>query len=155
VRWLFQQKSDEALERWTKLCVFVAFAVTFAYLVYGFADYFLPPDLQMAHLLGETAPMRVVSVVGALFTAAATALTAIRSHGEYAQIAARYEGTWEALRAIHARLAARLPDRRPDFSPPLLRSATLASIVGQATDNLVQEVQGWRAILQHKEIEPT
>jgi len=151
----FQQKSDEALERWTKLCVSVAFAVTFVYLVYGFADYFLPPDLQMAHLLGETAPMRVVSVVGALFTAAATALAAIRSHGEYAQIAARYEGTWEALRAIHARLAARLPDRRPDFSPPLLRSATLASIVGQATDNLVQEVQGWHAILQHKEIEPT
>jgi hypothetical protein len=96
-----------------------------------------------------------VGVVGALLTAAAAALAAMRNHGEYAQIAARYEGTWEALRGIQSQLAARLPNDQPDFSPPPLRSAALASIVGDATDNLIQEVQGWRAILRKKEIEPT
>jgi hypothetical protein len=151
----FQQKSDEVLESWTKGCVSVAFVVTLAYLIYRFADSFLLPGLQMEHVLGETAPRRVVSVLGALLTAAAAALAAMRSHGEYAQIAARYEGTCEALREIQSQLTARLPDHQLDFSPPPLRSATLAAIIRQATDDLVQEVQGWRAILQKKEIEPT
>jgi len=30
-----------------------------------------------------------------------------------------------------------------------------ASIIGRATEILIEEVRGWRAILQKKEIEPT
>jgi hypothetical protein len=151
----FQQKSDQVLERWIKACVLVAAAATVGYLAYAVADLVLPPRLQMPHQIGETTLANIVGVVGALLTAAAAALAAMRNHGEYAQIAARYEGTWEALRGIQSQLAARLPNDQPDFSPPPLRSAALASIVGDATDNLIQEVQGWRAILRKKEIEPT
>jgi hypothetical protein len=79
----------------------------------------------------------------------------MRHHGEYAQIAARYEGACEELQAIRSQLAMRLPDRRTDFSPSPLRSTYLASIIERATEVLIQEVQGWRAILQKKEIEPT
>jgi hypothetical protein len=144
----FHQRSDETLERYVKSCVFVALAATFAYL-------FLPAHLRMQHLLGEVTPGEIVAVFGALLTMTAAALSAIRSHGEYAQIAARFQGARESLQAIQSQLAARLPNRRPDFSPPPLRSASLYSITGEATDILIQEVQGWRAILQKKEIEPT
>jgi hypothetical protein len=144
----FQHKSNEILERWTKICVSVALVATLAYLC-------LPLEWEKVQLLGDATPSKIVTVLGAILTTAAAALSAIRNHGEYAQIAARFEGTCQSLRAIKDQLAARLPDRRPDFSPPTLRSASLASIVGAATDVLVQEVQGWRAILQTKEIEPT
>jgi hypothetical protein len=144
----FQRKSDKVLERWTTVCVLTALIATIGYL-------WLPMTLQQQQLLGDITPGRLVSVLGALLAAGAGALSAIRHHGEYAQIAARFDGAKEALETIKTRLAARLPDRRPDFSPPPLRSAGLASIVGTATDALIQEVQGWRAILQYKEIEPT
>jgi hypothetical protein len=144
----FQYKSDKFLERSIKVCVIIAGAATAAYLI--------PPTQWVMHqVLGEAAPGRIVPVLGALLPAAAAALAAIRHHGEYAQIAARYEGASAALQMIHAQLAARLPNHRRDFSPPPLRSASLASMVGEATDILIQEVQGWRAILQKKEIEPT
>jgi hypothetical protein len=151
----FQQKSNEVLERWTKACVLVAAAATAGYLAYLTADLVLPARLPIPRQIGKTTLANIVAVLGALLTTAAAALSAIRSHGEYGQIAARYEGTWEALRGIQSQLASRLPNRRPDFSPPPLRSASLTSMVGAATDILSQEVLGWRAILQKKEIEPT
>jgi hypothetical protein len=77
----------------------------------------------------------------------------MRYHGEYAQIAARYQGAYGELQAIRGRLSALLPDRR--LASVRLRSAYLASIVLRTTEVLIQEVQGWRAILQKKEIEPT
>jgi hypothetical protein len=144
----FQYKSDVFLERSIKTCVLIALTVTLAYL-------FPPVLFWLQKLLGESIPGEIVAVLGAFLTSTAAALAAIRNHGEYAQIAARFEGSREALLAIQAQLAARLPDRRPDFSPPPLRSAYLASVVGRATDILIQEVQGWRAVLQKKEIEPT
>jgi hypothetical protein len=98
---------------------------------------------------------RTVPVLAALSTSAAAAFSAMRYHGEYAQIAARYEGAGDELQVIRSQLVARLPDRRPDFSPQPLRSAYLASILERATEVLIQEVQGWRAILRKKEIEPT
>jgi hypothetical protein len=144
----FQQKSDDVLERWIKACVIVAGVATIAYL-------FPPTHSAISYLLGDSVPDRVVPVLGALLPAGAAALAAMRSHGEYAQIAARYEGANAALQVKRNQLATRLPDRRPDFEPRSLSSAQLASIVGEATDILIQEVQGWRAILQKKEIEPT
>lgn len=144
----FQQKSDDVLECWTWTFVAAAGVVTVAFFLYlaisGFQDAGSIRDWG-----------RIVGSLGALCTATAAALSAIRSHGEYAQIAARYEGTWEALQSIQSRLAARLSDRHADYSSPRLRSAWLASIVGEATDILIREVQGWQAILQKKEIEPT
>ena len=143
----FQQKSDETLEWWTKALVAAAAGGTILFFLYL--------------VVGEVMPVpkgdlgRVVSACGALLTATAAALSAIRSHGEYAQIAARYEGSWEALQGVQGRLAARQPERRRDDSRLRLRSARLASAVGEATDILIGEVQGWRAILQKKEIEPT
>jgi hypothetical protein len=144
----FQQKSDEILERSIKVCVITAGLVTAAYL-------FPLTHFAIDSLLGDSAPERIVPVLGALLPAAAAAVAAVRNHGEYAQIAARYEGAGTALGMIRSQLAARLPNRRPDFSPPPLRSAPLASIVARASDILIQEVQGWRAILQKKEIEPS
>jgi hypothetical protein len=144
----FQHKSDEVLERSIKACVFVALAATFVYLL-------LPARLRLQQILGESTLGEIVAVLGALLTAAAAAFSAMRNHGEYAQIASRFDGSRESLQAIQTELTARLPNRRPDFSPPPLRSAFLASIVGAVTDILIQEVQGWRAILQKKEIEPT
>jgi len=141
----FQQKSDRVLERCTWALVFAAGIVTLAFFPYLWIS-----GIQHA---GDSG--RIVGAFGALCTATAAALSAIRSHGEYAQIAARYEGTSEALQAVQTRLAARLPDCRPDYSPPRPRSAWLVSTIGEATDILIREVQGWRAILQMKEIEPT
>jgi hypothetical protein len=151
---LFQHKSDEVLERWIKTCVLIAGVVTFAYLLAVLARQFLPTPLGMEPLSGETAG-HVVAVFAALLTSAAAALSAMRNHGEYAQIAARFEGASGGLEGIRSKLAARLPNRRLDPPPRPLRSASLASIVRAATDILIQEVQGWRAILQKKEIEPT
>jgi hypothetical protein len=144
----FQQKSDEVLRRGTMKCVSLAFAVTIAYLLQ-------PTHLRILRPLSDATPSEIAAVLGALLTTAAAALSSIRSHGEYAQLAARFESARESLQAIQGQLVARLPDRRPDFSPRPLRSASLASIVGAATDILFQEVQEWRAILQTKEIEPT
>jgi hypothetical protein len=148
---LFQRKSDEVLEVWTKIFVLIAGAVTLVYLL---ACYPLAA-LASKFLPAPTSAENIVAVFGALLTTAAAALSAIRTHGEYAQIAARFEGASGGLKVIQDKLAASLPNRRPDFSPPQLRSASLASIVRAATDILIQEVQGWRAILQKKEIEPT
>jgi hypothetical protein len=143
----FEHISDKVLARWTWACVIIAAAVTCAYLPYGLKEIILHT--------WESRLSEIVGALGALFTATAAALAAIRSHGEYAQIAARYEGTWEALKYIQNRLDRRLPDRRPDYAPPRLRSAWLASSIGEATESLIGEVQGWRATLQKKEIEPT
>jgi hypothetical protein len=152
---LFQQKSDEFLELWTKRFVVIAGAVTFVYLLAA-ASKCLPTLSWIQPLSGKIAGQgHAVAVSGALLTTAAAAFSAIRNHGEYAQIAARFEGASGGLKVMQDKLAASLPNRRPDFSLPPLRSASLASIVRAATDILIQEVQGWRAILQKKEIEPT
>jgi hypothetical protein len=148
---LFQHKSDEFLELWTKIFVLIAGGVTFVYLL---ASY-LMAALASKFLPTLSSAENTVAVFGALLTTAAAALSAIRSHGEYAQIAGRFEGASGGLQVIQGTLFASLPNRRPDFSPPALRSASLASLVRAATDILIQEVQGWRAILQKKEIEPT
>jgi hypothetical protein len=153
----FQQRSDEVLELWTNRFVKLALLLTAIYLCYRLSGLLLQkewPTLVEAAERMEPIVRSVVSVFGAVFTAMATALAAVRSHGEYGQIAARYEGTLATLRGISSRLTARLPDLQPDFSPPTFRSATLAAVIRQATDALIQEVQGWRAILQTKEIEP-
>ena len=143
----FHTKSDEALERWIKGCVLIAAAVTLAYV--------LPPvHALMERVMEETEPQRVVPVLGALLPAAAAALGAIRNHGEYAQIAARYEGACAALGVIKSQLAARLPDRRPDVVRSPMSSTSLTSVIMSTTNILFQEVHGWKAILQTKEIEP-
>jgi hypothetical protein len=45
-------------------------------------------------------------------------------------------------------------DRRPDFIQRPISSASLTSIIMTTTNILFQEVHGWKAILQTKEIEP-
>ena len=163
----FQRKSDRVLEGWTRACVAIAAAITGLYLL---ADLLLYADAASStptpHILSRfgalvaTAAARlssapeIVSAVGALLTAVAATLSAVRNHGEYAQIANRYEGARDTLRALQAQLAARLPDRRPSFSPQPMHSASLESFIGAATDVVTREVQGWHGILQTKEIEP-
>ena len=164
----FQEKSDEFLRHLTNLCVYTALAVTVAYVLLTGSTHLLPKFVYLfphwvdlaqrvqtwvEYLISKFA--MDVPVLAALSTSAAAAFSAMRYHGEYAQIAARYEGVCNELQAIQNQLAMRLPDRRSDFSAPPLRSAYLASIIQRATAVLIQEVQGWRAILQKKEIEPT
>ena len=105
--------------------------------------------------IGGIRAAEIAGALGALFTATAGVLAAVRSQGEYAQITAQYEATLEALESVKAQLERRLLDYSRDTATERLRSAWLASAIGEATEHLIGEVQGWRAILQRKEIEPT
>ena len=139
----------------------MAFVTTSVYLlVHWLEPWFVRPISQFGEIL-RLAPVisffkaystQAVTVLGALMPATAAALSAVRHHGEYAQIASQYECTAAALQGVEDRLIFLLPDRRNGTRQP--RSSILHALMVQATDATFQEVQGWRAVLQKKEIEP-
>jgi hypothetical protein len=109
-------------------------------------------EYEHAPPLNVIIPM-TVAAVGVLFPTLATALSAIRHHGEYAQLAARFQGTAKSLRRVESELQYRRHDRR--LGHDHLSSLALSKHISRATDILLQEVQGWNALLRKKEIEPT
>jgi hypothetical protein len=145
-------------------CVVLAFVVTVLYVVAPYLTEFVeaisPLHAVTQHLAAFSHFLKspggpVITLIGALMPAVAAALSAVGSHGEYAQIATRFQGTNSALRAAEKDLTQLLPNRREGAVQQNLRSSTLVGILMTATDTLVQEVLGWPAILQKKDIEPT
>ena len=108
----------------------IAFAVTTLYLLQHYCSRVEVILGQVRAALGGTLDQAdfeaVVAVTGALLPALAAALSSIRSHGEYAQIAARYDGARHYLETIEGQITVRLPNRRQDYAPPPLRSVWLA-----------------------------
>jgi hypothetical protein len=158
----FHHRSDHALEKAVYRCVALAAAISASLLIATVARNMLEgataPVAAKAHDLLVLILHHVetgAAILGAMLPALAAALSAIRSHGEYEQIASRYQGTAEGLQPIQAFLAAHLPDARLEDAPAVLSSDVLANRLEEATDLLVQEVMGWRSILQTKTIEPT
>lgn len=157
----FNYRADELLESYTLRCFVVAFGAALFYVV---TPYLLrvvestggvavsSSQMETAiHLLKSTGP--AVTVIGALMPAIGAALSAIRNHGEYAQIAARFRGIHGSLRVAENELTRLLPNRRGMRTQSTMRSSILADILQSTTDALFQEVVGWRAILQNKIIE--
>lgn len=137
-------RADEFLEKCIKGCIVLAFSVAAIYLLIGPALSLLlqsniPPALAV--WLGHIAPRipkegaHIATVLGALMPAIAAALAAIRSHGEYAQIAARYHGTSQALQQIAHQVQISMPDRRRSRST--LTSAEVSQLIA-ATNSLFQ-----------------
>jgi len=158
----FYHRADERLEALIKRCILLAFLITFLYLT---LPYLLPLLLhlempKLSEIVRQTLakmPIRAspfATALGALMPAIAAALSAIRSHGEYAQIAARYRGTSDALQQLEYQAVQMLPDRRRNRIGHPLRSAEVAELLLAATNSLFQEVIGWQSILRKKEIEP-
>jgi hypothetical protein len=156
-------RADEVLETWMKRCILLAVFVTFAYLTTPYAAtlilQFNLPD-RLSGVLGELSlgmpkiTTSIATTVGATMPALAAALAAIRSHGEYAQIAARYQGTSRSLHLLEDEIGRRLPDGRRNRHGQPLRSAEVAELLLAATTSLFQEVISWQSMLRTKEIEP-
>jgi hypothetical protein len=158
---VFNQKSDAVMERNINRSVSVALVMTSLYLMAHWLEPWLDcpisqfgESLKLTPLIEsfKTYSTQVVTVLGALMPATAAALSAIRHHGEYAQIALQYENTAAALQGVEYKLVSLLPDRRNGTRQP--RSSILHALMVQATDATFQEIQGWSAVLQKKEIEP-
>lgn len=159
----FYHRADERLDIYIKRCILLAFLVTFVYLT---APYMLSLVLhfdmpaELSNVLWTisakmpTVASPVATALGALMPAIAAALSAIRSHGEYAQIAARYRGTSDALQQLEFQAVHMLTDRRRNRRGLPLRSGEVAELLLAATNSLFQEVVGWQSILRKKEIEP-
>jgi hypothetical protein len=92
---------------------------------------------------------------GALLPAVAAAISSVRGHGEYLQLATRFQGAAAALREIEVQMATRLQNRRFDANAVAPPSAWLAGPITSATEVLADEVMTWRAIFQKKNIEPS
>jgi hypothetical protein len=155
----FNHRSDRRLEIWGWCCVGLAAVATGLYLIV----YVLLPKLAVCPSFGPEfcqklfdedvrhAASLVASAVGVLMPAIAAAISAIRHHGEYAQITGRFHSTAAALAESERDLERSLPDLRRGKPTP--SSASTAHVVLRTTDALLQEVQGWNAILRKKEIE--
>jgi len=142
-------RSEETLEHAGKWLIATAAGTTALYLIsYHLLATLFPvlEDHEVHHLVSVC-----ITVTGVLLTALATGLSAIRTHGEYAEIAARYRSTATALRKIEQELDHTRPDHGKGTKPAT--SAILTQIVRTTTDVLLHEVQGWSAILRKKNIE--
>jgi hypothetical protein len=155
-------RTDELLEKWIKRCIVFALMVTLLYLASSYLGSWIH-RMEITHLNEFTQwisvtvphlPMRIATIVGALMPALAAGLAAVRSHGEYAQIAARYQGTSRSLKSLDSQINRRLPDSRRNQTVQPLRSAEIAELLDAATAALFQEVISWQSILRTKEIEP-
>jgi hypothetical protein len=159
----FQLKSDEVLERATWWVVFIAIGITALYLVvHGllWVNELVAPSWAPAAVMGPLSRWMIAArtwvIFGdALLPAAAAALSSVRGHGEFLQLATRYQGAAAALREIQVQMATRLQDRRFKGNSAAPRSAWLAGEIASATEVLADEVMTWRAIFQKKSIEPS
>jgi hypothetical protein len=156
-------RTDEFLERFTNGCIVLAFLVTFAYLVGPYLSLLVHHIDALSKVGAALAafPARVsvwagptAVIITILMPAVAATISAVRNHGEYAQIAARYSGISQSLRQIEYKLVHILPDARQTVPMQPLRSADLVALLLTATSALFQEVVGWQSILQRKKIEP-
>jgi hypothetical protein len=159
----FQVRSDEVLECATWWVVWLAICITGLYLLWhaslcvleftkpGWAP--APKMESLSHcLLGART---WVIFFGALLPAVAAAISSVRGHGEYLQLATRFQGAAAALREIQVQMTRRLQDRRFEANAVAPRSAWLARLIASATEVLADEVMTWRAIFQKKNIEPS
>lgn len=159
----FYHRADELLEKYTNRCIFLAFLVTVAYLITPYVfllalSFNMPTEmsnaLREASIKAPSFAGPVATVVGALMPAIAAALSAIRSQGEYAQIAARYQGISGTLKQLEYQFVRMLPNGKCNRNDQPLRSAEVAELLLAATNSLFQEVVGWQSILRKKKIEP-
>lgn len=153
------RRTDEVLEKWIKLCIAGALAVTAIYLVGSVVK---PRLLEVETakqvlewiFLRAPEPKAIATACGAFLPAVAGALAAIRSHGEYAQIAGRYGGMERTLMLFDIQIERRMPDLNPPGIARPLTSAEMAAVLAAATTTLFQEVINWQTMLRTKEIEP-
>lgn len=158
----FQHKSSTILGKHIYVLVTVSFLLTTLY----FGLTYLLGQAQSSGPAGtavtETGVHRtlvsflpIVAFIGALLPAIANALSAVRSHGEYAQIAFRYMGSVSDLKALHRAMLLRMQSHgrhEPIKSP---RSAAITRQVEAAANIMMQEVLGWGAVHQTKSIDPS
>jgi hypothetical protein len=159
----FQRKSDEVLERATWWVVCIAIGITALYLfahvvlwvLEATAPSWAPAAVTESLSLWVVAARTWVIFGGALLPAVAAALSSVRGHGEYLQLATRFQGAAAGLREIQVQMATRLQDRRFEANSAAPRSAWLTGQIASATEVLADEVMTWRAIFQKKSIEPS
>jgi hypothetical protein len=159
----FYNEADERLETYINWCIAIAFVVTISYLAISLllplilrssSTAIIVEFLQQLETRMTSTGALLATFFGALMPAIAAALAALRSHGEYAPIAARYLGTSSALQRLERQVLLTLPDRRRN---PAIKSASSAEVSEQivaATSSLFQEVIGWQSVLKKKKIEP-
>ncbi len=144
-----QETTDGRLELTIGLLVWAVLIVLFLYLAsYGLAAWLSPTKwMDEVELF-----MPAVAAISAILPAIAAALSAIKSHGEYAQNALRYHGMAITLRELRSELA----EQRGALNGDLTRAYNGIAKLGISTSAyLLQEVYQWRTILQMKELERT
>ena len=160
---VFNEKADRILERWMNWCIGLAFLTTFAYLsisllvAIGLHCISRAEVQQFLHKVeGGLSPWGtlIATFAGALLPALAAAFAGIRNNGEYAQIAARFEGNSSTLKNLKRQIERTLPDQRSTSGMPPVSSEEAADQILTATNSLFQEVVGWQALLKQKSIEP-
>ena len=156
-------RTDEFLERLTNRSILLAFLVTFASLVAPYLSrlvHHIDALSKVAAALDASSdrigvwPSHAAITITILMPAVAAAVSAVRNHGEYAQIAARYNGISQSLKQIEYKLLHILPDAQQIGSTQAVGSSQVAALLLAATSAMFQEVVGWQAILQKKRIEP-
>lgn len=144
-----QHEANEHLETWVGLLVGLVLAATLLYIAgHLLVERFGTCQLQR----GMDIAGKWVMVVGALFPAAAAALSAIKSHGEYAQNDLRYQGMARELKSVERELSAYGTQLDKDL---LLGYNNIAKRAVTTTAYLLEEVNQWRTILQMKVLERT
>jgi len=156
-------EADERLETCINWCIAIAFVITISYLA---TSLLLPLALrststpELMALLQQlesgvtSSGALLATFFGALMPAIAAAFAALRSHGEYAPIAARYLGTSRALQRLERQVIRTFPDRRRNRTVKSATSAEVSEQIVAATSSLFQEVIGWQSVLTKKKIEP-
>jgi hypothetical protein len=142
-----QEQANAHLEAWGGRLILLVLIATVGYLIAAGIAAALHAHFFEGKVEGA-APW--IMVVGALFPAAAAALSAINSHGEYAQNALRYRGMASALADVRRELAEYGGRLDQDLTPGYHDIVRLAVTT---TAYLLEELYQWRTILQMKNLE--
>jgi hypothetical protein len=144
-----QEQAEQHLEVWVGVLVWLVLITTVSYII---GHYVVERFGSCEERLAMDVASRWVMVVGALFPAGAAALSAIKSHGEYAQNALRYQGMARELRSVEGELSTYGGQLNQGLRPAYDNIARRAV---STTAYLLEEVNQWRTILQMKVLERT
>jgi hypothetical protein len=149
------ESTHARLEQLSATCVSAAFALATLYCVIYLVDHFTSAYWAALRPIAS-APWfhyAVTFCTGGLAAWAGT-LTAIRTQGEFAQLAARYRGIVEALEGIDARLQRIREHYNMARITQTVSSSDLLLVQAIETSQvLLEEVHQWRTLFQLKEIE--
>lgn len=144
------ERTEAQLQQVVSALVLSAFALVAIYLGVLALESWLPrsPLVQAIETYHE-AIRSVVTFGTVALPAWAACLSAIRTHGEYGQVAARYIGTSNALRRQERILTSMHDDQGSGYRN--FPSGSFADIATQNAQVLVQELQQWRTLAKELE----